>query len=174
MKFEFDLKNFPTHIEKTDNKVAVNKFVKINNQSIYNGAINRFTRNTVIKNMHKYIENELIKHDFKSISFKSAVSISFKIKTVLNHGNISRRSGKINWKKPSKKYVPNWDIENLASIWIKCINDVLVKNGVILDDNVYFLSKISYEFEEVQDINDLEIKIKIIDNEEENTIRITS
>ena len=140
MKQTIVIPEFLTHVEKTDNKVAPNKFVKINNQTIYNGAITRFTRNPV--------------------------KIKFIIKTVLNHGSISRRNGKINWKKVGKNYVPNWDIENLSSIWIKCINDVLVKKRILVDDNVKFIKKISYEFEEVDDISEREIIVEIQDIDE--------
>lgn len=164
MKQTVVIPEFLTHVEKTDNKVAPNKFIKINNQTIYNGAITRFTRNTVITNMHDYIDSELSKHIL--VPFVGAVEVSFKIRTVINHGSISRRNGKINWKKASKNYTPNWDIENLSSIWIKCINDVLVKRKILFDDNVKFIKKISYEFEEVDDISKREIVIEIKDYNE--------
>ena len=164
MKQTIVIPEFLTHVEKTDNKVAPNKFVKINNQTIYNGAITRFTRNTVIGNMHKYIEDAVDKHILRQ--HLSPVKIKFIIKTVLNHGSISRRNGKINWKKVGKNYVPNWDIENLSSIWIKCINDVLVKKRILVDDNVKFIKKISYEFEEVDDISEREIIVEIQDIDE--------
>ena len=56
------LEKFPTHVAKTDNKVAPNKYWKINSQGVYNGAIQRFTRAIIIKNMHEYIISQFANH----------------------------------------------------------------------------------------------------------------
>lgn len=154
---EVVLKEFPIHIEKTNNKVASNKFVKINNQSIYNGAINRFTRAVVVNNLHSYVVSCL--PDIKILDFPLKVSI--KIKTVINHGSISRRSGKTIWKEPKEDYSPNWDIDNLSVIWIKVIKDSLTLKGIIPDDNVKYIRAGGYSVEFVDDIKDREIIIKI-------------
>ena len=161
---KFTLKEFPTHVAKTDNKVAPNKMIKINNQAIYNGYINRFTRNTVIGNMHSWLMGrlKLVWIPAKSIlPLDLPVSITVNIYTVKNHGSISMRSGKLCWKPVKASYKPNWDIDNLASIWIKCICDVLVKEGIIPDDNIENVNKISYKYFEVQDIKDRKLVIII-------------
>lgn len=157
------LNEFPTHIAKTDNKVAPNKMLKINNQAIYNGSLNRFSRNIVIKNLHNYISNNLLLYKglYKRESHNYPLSIKIIIYTVINHGNISMRNGKVNWKPPKKGYKPTWDIENLASIWIKAINDSLTLNGFIPDDNIAYIDNISYEYIEVKNFKDRKIEIHI-------------
>lgn len=157
------LNKFPTHIAKTDNKIASNKMIKINNQAIYNGALNRFARNIVMKNLHDYISKNLLlyKHLYKRESHSFPMNIKVIIYTVINHGNISMRSGKLIWKLPEEDYKPNWDIENLASIWIKAINDSLTLTGFIPDDNISYINSISYEYIEVKDFEDRKIEIHL-------------
>ena len=154
------LKEFPTHIAKTDNKIADNKMLKINNQAIYNGYINRFTRNIVMANLHNYIKSEL--KVLKQPIFTYPVSITVSIYTVKNHGSISMRSGKVCWKPVKKNYIPTWDIENLASIWIKAINDSLVQEGIIPDDNIDYINSIKYKYYEVEKLEDRKIEIIIL------------
>lgn len=154
---EIRLKQFPTHIEKTDNKKAPNKFWKINNQSIYNGSVNTFARAIVIKNMHKYIISKI--NVFPK--FTGPVTVDIIIKTVKNHGSIQRRNGKIIWKQPKNDYKPTWDEDNLSAIWTKTIRDSLTKLDIIPDDNVEFIKGGYRGVEFVKDINDREIIIKI-------------
>ena len=156
------INQFPTHIAKTKNKVAPDKYIKINGQSIYNSNLNRFARNIVMSNLHDYLEPAF--KPFKGLITEYPIKITINIFTVRNHGAISRRSGTIRWKKPKSDYVPNWDIENLATIWIKAINDTLSKTGVIPDDNIKYLNGVSYNYIEVEDINDRKLEI-IIDEE---------
>ena len=152
------LEEFPTHIAKTNNKIAPNKMLKINNQAIYNGFISRFTRNIVVNNMKDYVKSNISKnlqiHNFP-------VYIEFHIYTVRNHGSISMRNGKVCWKPSKKDYKPNWDIENLATAWIKVICDSLIDLKIIPDDNVEFVKGISYKFIEVEQLQDRKIKIII-------------
>ena len=154
---------FPTHIARTDNKVAVNKMIKINNQSIYNGGLNRFARNIVMTNMHKYLRKQLKPYvkTWKREKVVFPISIDLTICTVVNHGSISMRSGKICWKYPKEGYEPNWDIENLATIWIKALNDTLTELGFIPDDNIVYIHKISYNFKDVEDLKDRALIILI-------------
>lgn len=156
-----EITQFPTHIAKTDNKYAPNKMIKINNQSIYNGAVNRFTRATVMKNLHAYLKNELSPYLSSLPVFKYPLKISLDVHTVINHGNISMRKGKICWKPAEEDYEPNWDIENLASIWIKALNDAMTQLGFIKDDNVKFISKVGYEYHQVKDLDERKLIIKI-------------
>jgi hypothetical protein len=152
------LDKFPTHIEYTDNKTAPNKFIKINNQSIYNGKLNRFSRAIAVKNLHGYIESK-IKQSCCPIQ-KYPITITYIIKTVKNHGSISMRKGKLYWKEANASYVPNWDIDNLAFLWIKAINDTLVKSGIIPEDNVSYVKGGKYKIKYVKDLNNREIIIK--------------
>lgn len=161
-RLRFICKEFPTHVAKTNNKVAPNKMLKINNQAIYNGYINRFTRNIVIGNMHRWLEKALGKsssHKLDTSLFPVTVTVN--IYTVKNHGSISMRSGTVRWKPAKASYKPNWDIDNLATIWIKAICDVLTKEGIIPDDNISYIKGIRYNYFEVEDIKDRKIEIII-------------
>lgn len=154
---EIRFPEFPIHIPITNNKKAPNKYVKVNAQSIYNGAIARFGRAAAVKNLHEYF----LSHIKESVMIDYPVKIKFIIKTVINHGSISRRNGKICWNYRADDYIPNWDIENLASIFIKTGIDSLVKAGTIPDDSVQYVKNIEYEFQEVDTLEDREIIVVI-------------
>lgn len=158
--YKIILEKFPTHIAKTNNKFAPNKMIKLNNQAIYNGALNRFARNIVMTNLHNYVIKE-IKTDLQPPLETFPLWLVIEIHTVKNHGSISMRKGKICWKAPELDYKPNWDIENLASIWVKAINDSLTMCGIIPDDNIEYINQISYKFVKVKNLDDRKIVIKI-------------
>jgi len=153
-KIIIEIPEFWTHCNK-----SANKYQKINNQGIYSGSIHRFTRAKIVDDLHKYLTSYMIPYVGHNITVVK--QITYKIYTVKNHGSISMRSGKLCWKPVTKSYKASWDIENLASLWIKVGNDTLVLNGIIIDDNVDVLKKISYEFIEVQDITNRKIEIII-------------
>lgn len=157
---------FLTHVAKTQNKVAADKYVKINNNTIYSGAINRFTRAKVVENLHNYISDYLDDIDLNKMIADEGLShvhFRFTFKTVKNHGDIRRsaKTGSISWKKPPKNYVPRWDIENLASIWIKTFNDTLIVKGMMKDDSIDFLTGVTYEYQPCEDISEREIIVNI-------------
>jgi hypothetical protein len=58
------------------------------------------------------------------------------------------------WKTPVNGYVARWDLFNLAAMFIKCGEDVIVKKGIIEDDSVEFVRKGSYEFIPVETIEE--------------------
>lgn len=161
--FIISISNFPTHIAKTNNKTKSNKMIKVNNQAIYNSNLNRFSRNIVMKNLHNYLIKEIkpYKETFLRESYRPPFEIEITIFTVINHGSISMRDHKISWKYPTEDYIPNWDIENLATIWIKAICDSLVMLKIIPDDNISYINKISYKFKEVENLTDRKLVIKI-------------
>tara|TARA_R110000851_G_scaffold78000_5_gene172070 strand:+ start:9930 stop:10406 length:477 start_codon:yes stop_codon:yes gene_type:complete len=150
------LNEFPTHMAYTDNKYAPNKMKKLNNQSIYNGALNRFSRATVMKNMHEYITSQIPKGS-KVTNYP--VKVHYLFRTVRNHGSISMRSGKLCWKKPKDDYKSNWDIQNLAMIWMKAVDDACQKAGVIVDDNSDYINGEQFDLEFVENLEDREIII---------------
>lgn len=158
-----EIPEFPTHIAKTDNKIAPNKMMKINNQAIYNGAINRFSRAIVMNNLHNYLALQVQPYlaAFQREPPVFPICVDLEVHTVLNHGHISMRKGKTCWKPASPTYEPGWDVENLASIWIKALNDVFTRLGFIKDDNVKYISCVSYRFEEVRNLEDRKLVIKI-------------
>lgn len=158
------VEEFPTHIAKTNNKVAPNKMIKLNNQAIYNSNLNRFARNIVMTNMHEYLRGVFkpYRSDFKKSDTQYPIKIKLTVYTVINHGSISMRKGKICWRYPKSGYIPNWDIENLATMWLKAICDVLVGMKFIPDDNIKYVSGIEYEYKEVEHLDDRKLIIEII------------
>lgn len=149
-----------THIAYTDNKIKSNKVMKINGQTIYNGALNKFKRAMVVNNLHYYFDYN-IPYEMLGMNLTRVKKIHYIFHTVLNHGNISMRKGVRVWLKPKANYQPNWDLENLASIWTKTGNDALSLAKVISDDNVKVLKKCVYELREVEHIDDLELEVRI-------------
>jgi len=149
-----------THIPKTDNKKAPNKYIKINGQSIYNGSLNTFARAIVVNNLHKFFSDS-IPEEYLNLKLEKVKHIEYRFHTVINHGSIQRRNGVKTWKPAKKDYVCNWDLNNLSDIWVKTGNDSLVLSGVLADDNVGIIPKTSYEFVEVDHIDDLELTVTI-------------
>jgi hypothetical protein len=46
-------------------------------------------------------------------------------------------------------------------VWIKCLDDVLQKRGILPDDTIEFLSKTSYEFVEVETLKERKLVYKL-------------
>lgn len=153
------LDKFPTHLPITNNKKAANKYVKINNQTIYNGYINRFSRAILINNMHNYIVSKIPK-GLEVIRFP--ILVHLEIHTVINHGDISRFKGIVRNKPAKIGYKPDWDIENLAAIWRKAINDSLVTAKVIPDDTIEYVIGNSEEFIKTNSLETSKIVINLI------------
>ena len=153
------LGSFPTHIASTDNVKAPNKYMKINNQSIYNGKLHTFSRATAIGNMHKYIVGELKKHSEK-LRVDYPVQLVLRIYTVINHDCIRRsKTGEISWKPAKDDYVPRWDEDNLRSIWEKCIKDCITSTKIWDDDIVTACRGLDSLVEFVDNIEDRRIEI---------------
>jgi hypothetical protein len=150
---------FPTHIAKTDNKIKENKFIKLNGQSIYNGELNRFSRANVMKHLHDYIMSKL---PTLEVPLYKKYRITYHFYTVINHSDIRRlKSGYLTWLEAKDNYEPNWDIDNLAFIWIKAINDCLQKKKIIKNDNVKHIKGISYDFIEIKNHQQRKIVVTI-------------
>lgn len=152
------LKEFPTHIAKTNNKVKENKFWKINSQGIYNGSITRFTRAIVINNMHEYIINELKNQKLPKVN--KPVQLQLDIYIPINYSDVRRKkSGEISWKKPKDNYEPTNDEDNISWIWTKSIKDCLSKLKVWEDDTMYWCRGTDSMIYFVDDIKDRKIEI---------------
>lgn len=145
---------FRTHAKK-----SANKSIKINGNAIYSGNMHRFTRAKVVEEMHEYIGSYL--GPYKGLNIDVPIRITYKYYTPLNHGSISLRKGLLCWKPVNPGYTPNWDIENLHSIYSKVGNDALTLEGVIKDDNVSIVKSVYADFEEIADIKDRKIEIII-------------
>lgn len=149
-----------THCPCTDNVKAKNKYWKINNQAIYNGSVNTFKRAIIVENMHKYVIHSL-DDAILNLKIPKIIDIKYVFNTVINHGDISRRSEKLCWKPAKEDYQVTWDLNNISDFWVKTGNDALVLAGVLIDDNAGVIRKTSYEFNIVEHIDDLELEIFI-------------
>jgi hypothetical protein len=154
----FTINQFPTHIAKSNNKVKANKFVKINNQSIYNGTLHHMSRARVIDNLKTFVMEQL--QDVPK-GLKSKIKTSYRFYTVINHGDIKRIKGETRWKPPKKGYMPSWDIQNLAFVWMKVIDDCLQESGIIKNDNVSYMLGGNYEFVEIDNYEQRKIIVEL-------------
>ncbi len=160
---ELELCKFPSHIEYTKSKNP--KFVKVNYQNIYNGKINEFSRALMVRNLHNFIKSQLSEGSIIGDDLAEEIEIH----TVINHDSISRRKSegvyKILWKPPVENYNPRWDIENLASIWSKVINDTLIELNYLEDDTIKNIVSIKYKFIPIDDFLNRKIIIKFYRND---------
>jgi hypothetical protein len=148
---------FITHVP-----LSRNKWQKIGYNKIHASA--HFTvRNAFVAAMHKYIE----KHMPKDYPVALPVETELIIYAPINYGDVKRLKdkktgqGRISWKPAEADYVPRWDIGNLALVWIKCLDDVLQKKGILPEDTVQFLVKTSYEFREVATLQERKLVYKL-------------
>lgn len=163
---EIDVKEFPTHIAKTNNKYKENQFIKINGQLIYNSNLSRFQRNIVVKNMHNFIMTKM-PTDINILESDLTIRLEYNIP--INYATVSRRWKKelmqwlISWKLPAKDYEPSNDIDNIDLIWRKVIIDCL-KQDIIIEDNMKYVRRIISEVNFTEDLNSRFIKISIYKN----------
>ena len=154
---ELVLTKFPTHIAKTNNIKAPNKYWKINSQGIYNGTIQRFTRAIIIENIHKYILNEFSKQTLPKLT--KPIQLQLSIYIPINYASISRRKGNIIWYPPEDNYEPTNDEDNISWIWIKCIKDCITKSKMWEDDTMYWCRGTNSMIYFVDDLEDRKIVI---------------
>ena len=148
---------FITHVPQSKNK-----WVKIGYNRIHASA--HFTvRNSFIAAMSEYIE----KHIPNGISIDTPISTHLKVCVPINYGSVKRLTDKktkkayINWKLPKKDYEPNWDLGNLALVWLKVLDDMLIKKGIIPEDTVSHIVKTTYEFLEVKTLDERKLIYEI-------------
>lgn len=156
------LEQFPTHVAKTNNKHKVNKMFKINNQAIYNGSINRFSRAIVMNNMHTWLKDKFDEVNLTRYTPKTyPVQLILRIHTVINHGNVrwSIKENRSTCSIPKEDYKPTWDEDNLSSIWIKAIKDSLTEYGFWKDDDVSLCRGTDSLVEFVDSFEDRKIEI---------------
>jgi hypothetical protein len=150
-----------THIPKTANKKAADKYIKINNQSIYNGVLNRFARAIVVNNLHYYFADN-IDEQFKGMNIDSNnIQLTYEFHTVYNHGDVRKLKSGISWNPPKKGYRPSWDLDNLADLWTKIGNDTLVLEKVIKEDTVEFIKQKTCRFVQINELIDAKIELTI-------------
>jgi hypothetical protein len=155
IKLEFP--EFITHIP-----VSKNNWVKIGYNKIH-ASVHYTTRAALVAAMHGYIE----KHIPDNLSIDTPVETKLTVYAPINYGVMKmikdKETGrrKTSWKPAADNYKPNWDIGNLALIWIKCLDDVLIKKGILPDDTVEFLRRTQYEFVPVSNLRNRKLVYKI-------------
>lgn len=156
---------FPTHAPITKNKTKVDKYIKINGQSLYNGSLQYYQRDIAVNWLHAYLCNHTKDWDqFKNITLKYPVQVSLDFHVPLNYGTIRRIKGKTIWKPAKEDYEPNWDADN-QWIWNKLFCDVLQIKRIIPNDNVKYINTVGpITFVETSDLNDRKLIFKISTN----------
>lgn len=148
---------FITHVP-----LSGKKWVKIGYNKIHASA-HFTTRNAFVAAMHKYIDKH-IPQDYK---IALPVETQLIVYAPINYGDVKRltdrKTGKarISWKPAPIGYAPRWDIGNLAMVWLKSLDDMLQKKGILPDDTIEFLAKTSYEFIEVPTLKERKLVYKI-------------
>lgn len=158
-----DFPKFITHVP-----LSKNKWVKIGYNKIHASA-HYTVRNAYVACMHKYISNYIP----NNIEVQTPVETHLIVYAPINYGSVKSLKDKktnkryINWKPSREDYEPNWDLGNLALVWIKCLDDMLIKKGIIPEDTVKFMRKTTYEYEEVENLEDRKLIyiIKTKDND---------
>lgn len=151
-KTELVFPKFPTHI-----KVSKVKFMKLGYNKLYAG-INHFVREKIVKQVHEYVDA----HIPKGLDISTPIGTHLHIYAPINFGSVRMVKGNLTWKPPHDRYKPNWDLDNLAFIWLKSLNDGLVKANILPDDTVEFLTSTSYTIHFVDDFEDRKLIYEII------------
>jgi len=137
------IKKFITHVAKTSNKFKENKYIKINNNSIYSSNLNRFARNIVMRNLHDYLISSMVENNLNKLT-NPPYQVSLIIYAPINYGDVRRlhRKGEpyLAWNPPKSDYIPTWDIGNLGEIWLKAFEDALQLGGYIENDTIKYIS----------------------------------
>jgi hypothetical protein len=148
---------FITHVP-----LSKNKWQKIGYNKIHASA-HFHVRAAFVAAMHGYIEKHMPKDQIIGLPIETHLIIYAPI----NYGDVKRIKPKnalkarILWKPAPVGYTPSWDIGNLALVWIKCLDDVLQKKGILPDDTVEYLRKTTYEFREVPTLEERKLVYKL-------------
>jgi hypothetical protein len=139
-----------------------NFWIKIGYNKIH-ASMHFSQRAALIAAMHGFIE----KHIAENLRILGPVETVLTVYAPINFGGMklvtNKKTGKkqISWNKPPDNYKPNWDIGNLALIWLKCLDDVVIKKGILPDDTISYLRKTTYEFIPVDTLEDRKLVYKL-------------
>lgn len=151
-KLQITLPKFPTHV-----KISKTKSMKLGYNKIYAG-VNHFIREKTVKQVHDFVDA----HIPTGVTVSTPVGTHLHIYVPMNYGAVRMSKGQLIWKPPHDRYKPNWDLDNLAFIWIKSLNDGLVKAGILPDDTVEYLNSTSYTVHFVNSFEDRKLIYDII------------
>lgn len=155
LKLEFP--EFITHIPQSQ-KV----WIKIGYNKIH-ASVHYTTRAALIAAMHGYIEKNIP----DNLTIQGPVETKLTVFAPLNFGTMKMvldkktKRRRVSWNPAPLGYKPNWDIGNLALIWLKCLDDVMVKKGILPDDTVEHLQRTAYEYIPISEFKDRKLVYKI-------------
>lgn len=138
--------SFITHIPQSK-KV----WIKIGYNKIH-ASINHHVRNALVGAMSNYIERNIP----ENLKITGPVKSHLQVFVPKNYGSMKmitdKTTGikKTSWKPPAEDYKPNWDIGNLAMVWLKSLDDVIIKKGILPDDTIEFFQGATYEYVEIE------------------------
>lgn len=152
---EIELKQFPTHVQ-----LSKTKLFKISTQGVYNSKLHYHSRSKVIEEMKKYVKSHLsIVLPINNSLFPIKIKLSFF--APINWGNVRMSKGVLKWMPAKEGYHPIHDLDNLAWIWSKVIQDCLVSKGIIPEDTVEFIDNIEYIYIPIKNFDDRVIIIQL-------------
>ena len=127
----------------------------------------------MIKEIHSFIESYLPDlKDLRTNRLEKQYLTKLDIYVPINYGTVSYRKDKatnirrLSWKPPKTDYIPNWDIGNVALIWLKVLDDILKDKGILPNDTISYIKGASYEFHQVDHIDDRKLVYHLIPYED--------
>jgi hypothetical protein len=153
---EITLKEFPTHVPLTKTKMF-----KISTQGVYNSKLHYHSRSKVIDTLKNYI-----RHNITDVAPVKTELFPVKIQLLFfapsNWGNVRMSKGFLKWSPAKDGYHPVHDLDNLAWIWGKTIQDCLVDKKILPDDTIEYINHIEYVYILTEELNERKIVIKLI------------
>jgi hypothetical protein len=128
---------FPSHVIKRHRKTMPPLYEKINYNKLYSGNLFHMDRNTMVSEMHKFLD-QYIPYNLK---MKLPVKVDVTLVCPINWGKVQmhKTSNTVSWKPPAANYNPDWDAFNAVDVWRKVIEDTLTAHNIYPDDNVRYL-----------------------------------
>lgn len=157
---EIVLEEFLTHVSLTKTKLF-----KISTQGIYNSKLHYHSRSKVVDTIKTFIKFSIA--NTTAINPKNfPLKIHLIFYAPINWGNVRMSKGVLRWTPAKSGYHPVHDLDNLAWVWGKTIQDCLVERGIIPEDTVEFINRIEYQFISVENFNDRKIVVRLISGSE--------
>lgn len=153
---QFNFNQFPTHVN-----LSKNKTFKISTQSIYNHRLHHHERSKIISFMKEYVKQQIPSNWCVSEQV-FPVKLHLTFYTPINWASVRMVKGELKWKKPANNYQAQHDLDNLAWIWGKVIQDCLKECLVIPEDTVDFVNDVEYSYVVVDTFEDRQIHLQII------------
>lgn len=151
-------------------KVGKPKYEKINFQKLYSGTWNYHTRAKIIEDLSKIFSYKL-KEAFKDYpKYKFQVKDGEKVNLHIEYHNIINQANvrlvgdtyKYNIYDGNDVKSTRWDLTNATVLWLKIIEDCLVKEGILSDDNVNIITSHTITYVQVDRLDERKMVITLI------------